>query len=57
MASANIQTSYIILTTYIYVIGVQHVAGDMLAEVPKGDAIFMKVSIYFACMCMNYQGL
>lgn len=27
------------------VIGVQHVAGDMFVEIPKGDAIFMKVSI------------
>jgi len=27
-------------------IGVKHVSGDMFIEVPKGDAIFMKVSLY-----------
>jgi hypothetical protein len=25
-------------------IGVEHVSGDMFKEIPKGDAIFMKVS-------------
>jgi len=28
----------------ILMIGVKHVSGDMFVEVPKGDAIFMKVS-------------
>ena len=30
-------------------------AGDMVVEVPKGDAIFMKVSIYYVgivCFCV-----
>ena len=26
--------------------GVEHVGGDMFVSVPKGDAIFMKVSYY-----------
>lgn len=35
---------YILIKSVI--IGVEHVAGDMLVEIPKGDAIIMKVSIY-----------
>lgn len=31
----------------LIVIGVEHVGGDMFESVPKGDAIFMKVSLYF----------
>ena len=27
-------------------VGVEHVGGDMFDSVPKGDAIFMKVSLY-----------
>ena len=27
-------------------VGVEHVGGDMFESVPKGDAIFMKVSEY-----------
>lgn len=27
--------------------GVEHVGGDMFESVPKGDAIFMKVKLYF----------
>jgi hypothetical protein len=32
----------------IRVAGVEHVGGDMLRRVPKGDAIFMKVSFIFS---------
>ena len=28
------------------IIGVEHVSGDMFIEVPKGDALFMTVTIY-----------
>ena len=28
-----------------FVIGVEHVKGDMFESVPQGDAIFMKVSL------------
>ena len=27
-------------------VGVEHVGGDMFESIPKGDAIFMKVSLY-----------
>ncbi|CAA7022847.1 unnamed protein product [Microthlaspi erraticum] len=30
--------------------GVEHVSGDMFTEIPKGDAIFMKVSIHSTSM-------
>ena len=29
----------------VFAIGVEHVGGDMFVSVPKGDAIFMKVSL------------
>lgn len=32
-----------VLIFWLY-IGVEHVSGDMFIEIPKGDAIFMKVS-------------
>ncbi|KAK5777810.1 hypothetical protein PVK06_045777 [Gossypium arboreum] len=28
--------------TYNYIVGIEHVAGNMFKSVPKGDAIFMK---------------
>jgi len=31
---------------YLVLAGVEHVGGDMFESVPKGDAIFMKVSEY-----------
>lgn len=31
------------------VVGVEHVGGDMFVSVPKGDAIFMKVSLQLSC--------
>lgn len=46
---------YLIYLTKI-AIGVEHVPGDMFIEVPKGDAILMKVSyIYTATECINYM--
>jgi hypothetical protein len=31
-----------------YVAGVEHLGGDMFESVPKGDAIFLKVSFIFS---------
>lgn len=28
------------------VVGIEHVAGDMFTNIPKGEAIFMKVNIF-----------
>lgn len=37
-------------------IGVEHVGGDMFVSVPKGDAIFMKVSKKLSETCtVSYQ--
>jgi len=41
---------FIKLTTVLILLlvsGVNHVAGDMFIKIPKGDAIFMKVSSIF----------
>jgi hypothetical protein len=44
-----LSTSYIYIDreVLICVAGVEHVGGDMFRRVPKGDAIFMKVSFLF----------
>ena len=38
----NINSVYYLLSN---IAGVEHVEGDMFENVPKGDAIFMKVSL------------
>ncbi|GMN61125.1 hypothetical protein TIFTF001_030213 [Ficus carica] len=42
MAARHVVLAERKLTTYVYVVGVEHVGGNMFESVPHGDAILMK---------------